>query len=297
MGLPLGIAAWAGTLLFAWQWWRGRAWRDGFLLSWAFFYFLTGGAQYTKYLRYLLPLLPFLFLMAAVAFSRLLAGTSRVWKSVGFACASVIGVSGFVYSVTFTSIYAHEHPWLAISRWIYQNIPAGASIAEEHWDDALPEPMQVGGQVHQYGDYHIQTLPMYDPDDSTKLQTIISTLESSDYIILASQRLYASIPRLPARYPMSTRYYRLLFSGQLGFDLVAYDRNDPSFGNVVIRNDTIRYAGLPTPAMLEVKPPGTTFWDWGHADESFVVYDHPLPLVFKKMRALSPTELRALLSP
>jgi hypothetical protein len=297
MGLVLGIAAWGGSLLFAWQWWRTRAWRDGFLLSWAFFYFLTGGAQYTKYLRYLLPLLPFLFLMMAVAFQRLFAGKSRAMRSLGYIAAAIVGVSALIYSATFSSIYANEHPWLQISNWIYQNIPGHTAIAEEHWDDTLPEPMQIGEQVHQSGDYSIKVLPMYDPDDPAKLQTVVDTLASSDYIVLASQRLYASIPRLPARYPMSSRYYQLLFSGQLGFDLVAFARNDPSFGSVILQNDTIGYAGLPVPRVLSAAPPGKFFWNWGHADESFVVYDHPMPLVFIKTRALSPAELRALLMP
>ncbi len=297
MGLPLGVAAWGGALLFLWQWWRSRTWRDGLILSWAFFYFLTGGAQYTKYLRYLLPLLPFLFLTASVGFQRLLAAKSSIWRLVGIACTTIVFLSSLLYSFAFSSIYTQEHPWLAISDWIYRNIPAQSTIAEEHWDDTLPESMQIDGQVRQPGEYYIQVLPLYDPDDSSKLQTLVSTLESSDYIVVASQRLYASIPRLPARYPISSRYYRLLFGGQLGFDLVAYDRNDPSLGSVVIRNDTISYAGLPTLPVLNAAPPGISVWDWGHADESFVVYDHPMPLVFKKTRALSAAELRSLLTP
>jgi hypothetical protein len=42
---------------------------------------------------------------------------------------------------------------------------------------------------------------------------------------------------------------------------------------------------------------GAIVWDWGQADESFAVYDHPLPLVFKKTRGLSDNELRMLLTP
>jgi hypothetical protein len=36
-------------------------------------------------------------------------------------------------------------------------------------------------------------------------------------------------------------------------------------------------------------------WNWGRADESFSVYDHPMPLVFKKTRVLSSDDLYALL--
>jgi hypothetical protein len=41
--------------------------------------------------------------------------------------------------------------------------------------------------------------------------------------------------------------------------------------------------------------PNVPAWSWGRADESFTVYDHPMPLIFKRMRNLSPDELRALL--
>jgi hypothetical protein len=50
---------------------------------------------------------------------------------------------------------------------------------------------------------------------------MISWLTQSDYLVLSSNRLYGSIPRLPLRYPMTSEYYRALFDGRLGFDKVA----------------------------------------------------------------------------
>jgi hypothetical protein len=55
-----------------------------------------------------------------------------------------------------------------------------------------------------------------------------------------------------------------------------------------------RFDGIAPPMFF---PSDAVVLDWGRADESFTVYDHPLPLVFKKTRALSHDELRALLSP
>jgi Dolichyl-phosphate-mannose-protein mannosyltransferase len=305
MGLPLGIFAWGGSALFVARWWRTRelvlsgveGWRDGFVLSWAFFYFTMIGAEYTKYLRYLLPLLPFLFLMAAVATQYALRNTRRILRVAYSVGILTVLFSSLLYSLAFSSIYSREHPWLQISQWIYQNIPAHSTLAVEHWDNALPVPMQVAGASHSPTEYQTQVLPMFDPDNAAKLQTLVDTLAKSDYVILASPRLYATIPRLSSRYPMSSRYYHLLFDGQLGFDLVAYARNDPSLGGVTITNDTIRYAGLTIPPALAAYHPSPVLWDWGHADESFTVYDQPMPLVFKKTRALSAAELRALLSP
>lgn len=300
MGAPLGIVAWIGSVLFVWQWWRQRGlalsgverWRDGFILSWALIYFFAIGGQSAKYLRYILPLLPFLYLMTAVVLSRLISHISRLAQYTIQITLSVAVVSTFVYALAFTSIYAREHPWLQISRWIYENLPADSTVMVEHWDDLLPVPMRVADHARMPTEYHITTLPMYDADDAAKLDTLVNALSANDYIILASPRLYATIPRLPARYPISARYYRALFDGQLGFDLVMHTLNTPALDGIVIFDDPFDYARLANPVRSDA-----LVWNWGYADESFIVYDHPMPLVFKKARARSPDELRALLSP
>lgn len=297
MSLPLGIFTWVGGALFVWQWWRTREWQDGFILSWALVYFLIVGGQFAKYPRYLLPLLPFLFLMAGASFKLMVSSfNSKSSRFASYVLISLAALSALAYAVAFDSIYSREHPWLQISKWIYQNVPANSSIAIEHWDDALPVSLRSPTD-RAPTEYRMQTLPMYDADDAAKWQTLVDVLASSDYVVLASQRLYATIPRLPSRYPLSSRYYRLLFNGQLGFDLVAFARNDPSLDGITIVDDTTSRAGLSVPPPLAAYRPSATIWNWGHADESFTVYDHPAPLVFKKMRALSKDELRALLSP
>ncbi len=293
LGLPLGILAWGGSALFVWQWWRKREWHDGLILSWALVYFLVIGGQYAKYPRYLLPLLPFLFLLLAVALSRI---TQRALRFTLYASFLVALLAALVYSVAFTSIYGREHPWLQISEWIYKNIPAGSTIANEHWDDLLPLSLRGAGGDHNPTEYRMQTLPMYDADDPAKLKTLVDTLTTSDYIILASPRLYATISRLPQRYPISSRYYRLLFDGQLGFELVAFARNDPELDQETIVDNPISSAGLVLLPALADYWRGDGIWDWGRADESYTVYDHPMPFVFKKTRSLSRDVLDALLS-
>ncbi|MBI5302947.1 MAG: glycosyltransferase family 39 protein [Chloroflexi bacterium] len=290
MGLPLGIFAWLGSALFVWQWIRTRAWGDGFILAWALFYFLAMGAQYAKYLRYLLPLTPFLFLMASVAFSRITRHASRNKQYLArFAFSLVIGAT-FVYSLAFVSIYAREHPWIAISKWIYANIPAESSVIVEHWDELLPVSLRLG-EPRSPTEYRITLFPFFDDDTPAKRDALVDALASSDYIILASQRLYGTIPRLAARYPMSSRYYRALFDGQLGFEPVMHALNAPTLDGVVLWADPF--------ARVALKPPFTFdsfVFNWGFADESFTVYDQPVPIVFKKTRALSMDQLRVVLT-
>ena len=256
-------------------------------------------------------MLPFLYLMAAVSLTSQVASlrsqvsshtshASRIPYPVSRilfdAPLSLALLASLLYSLAFVSSYSREHPWLQISNWIYQNVPAQSTIVTEQWDDLLPLPARVNGELRTPSDYNIQQLPMYDPDNAAKLQNIAETLAKSDYVLLASQRLYATIPRLPARYPASARYYRLLFGGQLGFELVAFARNDVAISGVSIAEDTLSDPRLPIPSFLAVNTPVGTVWNWGRADESFTVYDHPMPLLFKKTRALSPDEILALLN-
>src|ERR671932_575922 len=86
---------------------------------------------------------------------------------------------------------------------------------------------------------------------------------------MASRRLAASIPRLPERYPMATTYYRLLQSGQLGFELVARFQVEPSLGPLHIDDST--------------------------AQEDFTVYDHPLVEVWRKRPDYSSATVHGLL--
>lgn len=289
MSLPLGILAWAGSALFVWRWFRQRDWRDGFILSWALIYFVITGAQYTKHLRYLLPLLPFLFIMAVSSFRFQVSSFRFHILRFTFFLSLLFA---FLYSLAFVSLYSREHPWLTISKWMYANIPAQSTLAIEHWDDALPVPIRSVQGERAPTEYRLRMLPMYDADDKQKLDTLVDTLSASDYIILATQRLSATITRLPQRYPISSQYYRLLFEGQLGFELATSATNQIALGNIVIVDE--RFEGLGVTSLPSSSP---IIWNWGRADESFTVYDHPMPLVFKKTRALSHDELYTRLSP
>lgn len=292
MGLPLGILAWGGGALFVAQWWKNRNWRDAFVLSFALFYFITIGLQYTKYLRYLLPLLPLLYIMAARAFAQLFAKRRAVLAIAG----GVVLTMALLYALAFVQIYTREHPWLTASRWIYENVPSGKILTVEQWDDALPMLVRFDSGDRRGSEYTQIQLPMYDDDTDTKRALLADALTRADVVVLASQRLYASIGKLPARYPLTNRYYEKLFDGELGFVPVMTARNDPNLGKMSIRDDP--FANLPFDvSRLQglVNTNGLSVWNWGFADESFSVYDHPQPIVFQKVRNLSKGEIDALL--
>ena len=84
---------------------------------------------------------------------------------------------------------------------------------------------------------------------------------------------------------------------RLGFDLVYYATADPELFGTRIVSDTFVDPVLPRPRLLAEQEATQRRIDLGRADESFTVYDHPMPLVFRKTRQLSRQELLALLGP
>lgn len=292
MGLPLGLFAWGGGALFIRQWWKRRGWRDGFVLSFAAFYFVSIGLQYTKYLRYLLPLLPVLYIMAACAFARVFARRRYAYAPV----AGAVIVLAALYTFAFLQMYAREHPWLTASRWIYANVRVGDTLVVEQWDDALPTLIRDPGGERRGSDYTQIRLPAYDDDTKAKRGGVADALSRADFVIVASQRLYGSTGRLSERYPMMHRYYTKLLNGELGFEPVMTARNDPNLGSIVIRDDPFAGLEFDFSKVQALESPGTSqVWNWGFADESFSVYDHPQPIVFRKVKRMSARELEDML--
>ncbi|NLE76546.1 MAG: hypothetical protein GX605_07315 [Chloroflexi bacterium] len=276
MGWPLGLFAFAGLAWVIGRAVRGRATRgEWVLLAGVVPYFIINGLFMVKFMRYMIVITPLLVLMGAY----LLAETTRAlrrWlprvrlpQAAAWALPTLVLLATWLYAVAFAGIYAREHTWVSSSRWIYANVPDGSVLAVEHWDDELPKTIDEPGMnpgAHRY--QHLR-LPLYEDDNQGKYEIIKQTLQEADYIFLSSNRLYGSIPRLPQRYPMTIRYYDLLFSEQLGFERVATFTSRPQLLGVEIVDDG--------------------------ADESFTVYDHPKPILFRKVRTLSDQEIWALL--
>jgi len=117
-----------------------------------------------------------------------------------------------------------------------------------------------------------------------------------DYVVISSNRLYGSIGRMPERYPITSQYYRRLFAEELGFQLVYFSQVYPQLGPVRLVHDTLSPAGLEEPALLATQGHGQADLRLGLADESYSVYDHPMPLLFERVSDHSVAELARLLS-
>jgi hypothetical protein len=164
-----------------------------------------------------------------------------------------------LYALAFHHIYTVPNTRVAASTWIATNIPAGETIANEAWDDALPtggpwiDPATGSGLT---GAHRGVTVPVFDPDDGTKLHKLYDSLSSSDYYVLSSPRAWNTIGRLPELFPLMPRFYRELFAGRLGFRPAANFKSEPSLLGIRI--------------------------DDSSAEEAFWVYDHPPVTIFRR---------------
>jgi YYY domain-containing protein len=268
MGPPLGILAvisFALSIIFSIK--NPKESRHILLLMWALPYFITINTYTVKYIRYMEPLFPILCLFSAYYLIKLIRylSTSRAKKILaGSICFIVIGYTLF-YSLAFFSIYMRPHTFIVGSKWVYNNIPEGKTILSQHWDEGFP--LHIKGKSPQ--SYTIIELELYEhfgskTEDRKKSEYLAKNLKKGDYIILQTRRLYGAVSNVKEKYPITTKYFDLLFTNRLGFKLIKEFNSYPTLLGITINDDL--------------------------SDESFSVYDHPKILIFKKTQQFSEEE-------
>ncbi|MGB4861171.1 MAG: DUF2298 domain-containing protein, partial [Tepidiformaceae bacterium] len=170
-------------------------------------------------------------------------------------------------------VYSQEHPRIAASQWIYDNVPPGSGITGEIWDDTIPYALPGEDASYRI----VETFP-YDTDSLEKVQKLVfgdpanpnaGGLVSADYVAITSNRVRDSVKKLEREYPATNLYYKLLDSGELGFERVATFKVHPTFLGISV--------------------------DDSRAEESFTVYDHPEVRIYKKTSSFDANRALALL--
>ncbi len=263
LGITLGLLGFIGL---AWAIGKGlinRLEPGGYIiLAWIIPYFGATGLFLAKFMRYMSPVTPFVIIFGV---GLLVTIAKHVSRSIAITIAMITLIGTGIWTASFVNgVYATEHSWVTASRWIYANIPDGSCIAREHWEEGVPMSWDEPGMSPGLHQYKQPQMPMYEADNQHKFEVMRNTLTNCDYLIIASNRMLRTLPRLAERYPMSTRYYQALFDGELGYELIAEFSTPPRLGDFVIDDQP--------------------------ADESFTVYDHPKAYIFKKERMLSGDE-------
>ena len=265
---------------------------DLLILSWFIPYFGFIGAWNTKFIRYMVPLIPAFCIFGAQFLTTLfqwLKNKVNFEPVLRWVLIALVVGSSLFYSVAYMHVYRFLHPWIESSIWIFKNIPPGSSILKEAWDDGLPTGVDnsmdsrvvgaMGPQNYKQQDITIYEMHGFPTDDTPiKKNYYANILQQGDYISIASKKLWYTLTACSPEfkptgydvYPVTSRYYRLLWAGLLGYKMVGEFHNFP---------------GL---------------FGWEHpddmAEESFSVYDHPRVYIFKKVETVFPDEIIKLLS-
>ena len=251
---PLGVG-WPLTVFFllgaAWSLWRFSWWR-GLILLWCVLYFAVVGGLHSKHIRYLLPLLPFLSILAADVCCRLVR--SRRWVG-GIVAVCLIAYSG-AYGLAFTRIYLAEDSRLEAGRWIAGRVPPGSRIGVEGGGFSLQGVVSAEVFHRQI----IDILPLFRSRGylmcGPALRYLQEQVQDLDYLVIVDVNRYRQFTAVPKLFPVVAGFYQRLVAGDLGFTLVKRFKRYPALGGWQFRDDG--------------------------AEPSFIGFDHPAVLIFKR---------------
>ena len=251
---PLAVG-WPLTIFFlgalGYVGWR-RNGRHLLILLWCILYFGIVGGLVAKSVRYIIPLLPFLALFAGALLVRL--WDERRW--VGAVATGVVVGYTIVYGVAFAGVYAVEDSRIRAGRWIEDNLPPGSAIAVER--GGFPMRSLISQQTYRLQAMDINALfgmRGYATCEMSRYY-LQRRLELVDYLTIIDANRYAQFIAVPDLYPAVASFYQRLVAGELGFTLVRRFKNYPSLLGMEFKDDG--------------------------AEPSFIGYEHPAVLVFKK---------------
>ena len=275
LGPPLAVAGFAGI---AWAgveaWWQ----RNPRLLvpaGWCVLVFGVVAMQTVKSIRYALPAVPALAVVAAGFLAAMIGADTRWRRNVGVALLVVVLIGTAGFGVALVGLHVAPHPRQSASQWILDHVAPGTVVINESaYDDALPWTVVRNGRFVNglaSGLYEDLRLEVHWPDTRSKLDHMLKLLRRGEVLVVSSNRLRMPIERLPERFPMTTAYYELLESGELGFELVAVFERRPRWFGVVPLDDS-------------------------RAEEAWRINDHPVVRVYRKGGGFDPDSMARVLA-
>jgi hypothetical protein len=240
-------------------------------LFWTIGLYLYQGSQLVQTLRYFIIIIPFLCLLIGY-----------FAQNISYRLTLFFTIGHLLFGVMFLSIYSRPHSRVQATYWINQNIPANSILSGEYWDDVLPL------YLPEKNNYQNISLQLYDPDTPEKWVGINQQLNSLDYLVMSSNRLWGSIPLVPDRYPVASQFYQDLFAEKLNFQKIMEINSYPGFALPFLKKcyyfGPTNFPGVNNTWFSiddQCQYPGLYLRD-DTAEEAFTVYDHPKVLIFRK---------------
>ncbi len=238
LGWLLGILGILGLLGVGWKDRRVNVIRIAFLI-----YFLPNSFLFAKWTRFMAPVFPILTIFALIFIVSLLELIKK--KPFLFYPASfVITLFLVTPGISYLSIYQKPDVRFQATDWINKNIPPNSVVLSETAN-------VVDIPLVNVNNLDVISFNFYDLDGSLQLQQELKDdLAKADYVFVPSRRIFANSSK--EQYPLLNKYYQELFSGKLGFKMVA----EYSSG----LNDE-------------------------QAEETWTVFDHPVIRIYKKVKS------------
>lgn len=254
MGPLMPVAALIGLALCYFAAWRDKPVASMLLPAGVFsvIYALVIVGWYAKFVRYQTPLLPTLVLFAAFAMASI--ERTRLRRVLMVSTVLVTAAAGALQLL----VYLNPDPRIAGWDWLKPQLSDG--------DHVVIEPVDVG--LTYWGTstpVTLDMLPLIAPSEPSKIDNIATLLAGGDWMIVASRRHHAVLPRLTGRFPEMCGYYDALWSGRLGYEVVARFTRRP-----------------PLPQILQPE-----IW----AEETFTVFDSPELFVLSNTGRMSAVEV------
>ena len=219
------------------------------------------GSWFAKFNRYNVPLLPFVTIAAAWLCIKMI----KKFRVTGYALTALLLTTTLLWGLANFSVYLRPQTRLAATEWMFTHIPPDTKIYTEHWNDGLPLDLPAAIP------YHRELLTIYDADNDAKKKYYADKLAAGDFIILSTRRIWATMPRLGEKYPLTKVFYERLLNGTLGYKEVATFTSYPQLFGIVISDDG--------------------------AEESIQVFDHPTVRIFQNTERYTRDQYLKLLTP
>ena len=201
-------------------------------------YWLSAGrtATVAPFIRYTIPLAPPLAVAAAALSTDLLRNPR--WKGLAVVATSLVVITTGAYAVAYMNVFRQPDSRLLASRWLLQNVPPDAKILVEPSQNTPPMGSYLTAvnfnnsyvlfypQTEKHDYYQLYALDTYRSlyhrgvDDDFRRNYIQSRLALVDWIVMDETYVetYRHLPE--SDHGVVKQYYRDLFEGRLGFDMV-----------------------------------------------------------------------------
>jgi dolichyl-phosphate-mannose-protein mannosyltransferase len=222
-------------------------------------YWLSAGrtATVAPFIRYTVPLAPPLAVAAAVLSADLLRRPR--WRPLAMVATGVVIGTTLLWATAYMNVFRSPDSRLAASAWLLQNVPRDSKILIEPSQNTPPTGSYLTAvnfhnsyvmfhpQTERHDYYWLYPLDTYRSlfnrgvDDNWRRNYIQSRLALADWIVMDETYL-ESYKHLPEdEHGVVKQYYRDLFAGKLGFQLVKTFKVYPALFGRAINDDAAEW--------------------------------------------------------